>query len=535
MPPTGFLRHASLLLLASSVTLGACNALTGVEDLVLDDGPGSGGSDGGGGAGPGPGGTGAAGGLPTTTSTGMTTTPPDPGDPLIDASGVGITQIALYQGVKATLMENGAAKANSVPIVAGRDALMRLFLSVDGNYNGQAVTARLIINGLQNPIEVIGNVTGGPKDNALNTTLNFNIPGAAIAPGLSFRVELLQLTSASPNPNPAAHYPAEGFASTNAQSIGSSIKIVLVPIKYGADGSNRLPSTTAAMVKGYKDSFYAMYPAPSIDLTVRAPVQWNNAVNPNGSGWDTLLGYIGEVRANDNAAFETYYYGIFNPSDGAGQYCGGGCVAGLGNVGGPGDPYARAAIGLGFSENGGDLAFGTAVHEIGHTHGRFHSPCGGASGTDPNSPYDNAIIGTWGYNLLTKQLYSPNGFTDVMGYCDPVWVSDFTYKGFFNRAKAVNNASIVVPPELLNRTYDRARVDAEGNLHWLPAIPLEIPPQSNPVDVTVETGDGTHAVAGHYYEYDHLPGGVVLWPQHGGAPSSAVTFNWQGNAKSLWK
>src|SRR4029079_14363205 len=93
------------------------------------------------------------------------------------------------------------------------------------------------------------------------------------------------------------------------------------------------------------------------------------------------------------------------------------------------------------------IAWETSVHEIGHTHGRDHSPCGGAAGADPSYPYQGAIIGKWGYNLLTQQLYNPNNVTDVMGYCQPIWVSDFTFKGFFDRIKAVNNANIVFPPE----------------------------------------------------------------------------------------
>lgn len=529
MPAPGFLRTASLALLASGVSLAACNSFTGVEDLFVDQGKGGGGSDGGGGSGPGPTGTG---GQMTTTSSGTTTTPPDPTDPLVEASGVGIEQIALYQGVKAVLMQNGADGGNKVPLVAGRDALMRLFLTVDGNYNGQPVTARLTINGVADPIVVVANAKGGGKDNSLATTLNIDIPGAAIPAGFNYKVELLQPTSAFKGANPAARYPESGFASTNAQSVGQTLKIVLVPVIYGADGSDRLPDTSPAMVQGYKDLFYGMYPVPAVDITVRAAVQYNSAVNANGNGWDGLLGYIGQVRADDNAPFDAYYYGIFSPSNSVGQYCGGGCVAGLGNIGGPGDPYSRAAIGLGFSDDGGAIAWETAVHEIGHTHGRYHSPCGGAAGTDPAYPYDNAIIGVWGYNLLSKQLYNTTGYTDVMGYCQPIWVSDFTYKGFFNRIKAVNNASIAVPPEQMNLTYDRARIDADGNAHWMPAIHLAIPPQSNPVDMEVESATGTVSVTGHYYEYDHLPGGVVLWPQAGG-PSSAVSFQWKGVAKSL--
>src|SRR5262249_51930818 len=158
---------------------------------------------------------------------------------------------------------------------------------------------------------------------------------------------------------------------------------------------------------------------------------YNQQVANNGAGWDTLLSYLGQIRQQDNAPFDVYYYGAFAPAASAIQYCGGGGGAGLGNIAGAGDAFSRAASGRGFGDGGGQasgIAWETAVHEIGHTHGRYHSPCGGAAQPDPNYPYPNAIIGDWGYNLLTKQLYDPNQYTDVMGYCQPVWISDFTFK-----------------------------------------------------------------------------------------------------------
>ncbi len=529
----GFLHRASFVVLTSSVVLGACNAITGVENLVIE-GSDEGGADGSGATGAGASGAGGtpttgvgAGGVITTTST--TTPPPQ----LVDAPGIAITQIALYQGVKAVLMQNGAPAQNEVPIVAGRDALMRLWLSMDGNYDGQVVTARLTIEGGAPPIEIVVQPPNSPSDGALNSTLNFDIPGANLPAGASFRVDLLQIDTGI-GPNPGARYPADGFAQTGAKNVGQTLKIVLVPIRYGADGSNRLPDTQEAMLNGYRDLFYSMYPVPSIELTVRNAVTYNGGISPNGGGWDNLLGTIGQLRATDNVPSDVYYYGIFKPTSSLNNFCGGGCVAGLGNVGGPGDSYARAAIGLGYDDDGGATAWETAVHEIGHTHGRYHSPCGGAQGTEPNYPYSGGKTGVWGYNLLTKKLYSPQNFTDVMGYCQPIWVSDFTYKAFFNRIKSVNGAKIIVPPELKNRTYDRVKIDANGDIYWMPSFKMEMPPQAEPIELTVTSPTGTHVVIGQRYEYDHLPGGVILWPQTGG-PSSLVVTEIDGIARTLAK
>lgn len=526
-------RAAPYLLLAACLPVAACNALTGADDLVLfAESGGEGGAPAGSGTGASgpasssgdPTGGAAQGGSSTTstTTTGVTET-------YEDVAGVNISEIALYQGVKRPLMAGGQPANTTVPVVVGREGLFRVYVTTDGNYDGQPVLARLFLNGNETPIEQTVTVNGNPQDSQVGSTLNFELTGADIPVGFSYRIELSRKTTQAPVMNPGAKFPSAGFADTGAQDNGGTLRITLVPIQYGADGSNRLPDLSTGQINAYHDLFYGMYPAASVEITVRDPVAWDQTVAANGSGWENLLGYIGQLRANDQAPFDAYYYGIFAPASSVNNYCGGGCVAGLGNIGGANDAYSRAAIGLGFS---GEIATETAVHEIGHTHGRYHAPCGGAAGTDPNFPYNGAEIGAWGYHVLTGQLYNPGNTVDLMSYCSPIWVSDYTFTAFWKRIKAVNGASMFVPEELKNRTYDRAWIDGEGVMHWLSPVKLEMPPSADPVDVTVESAAGISKVTGQFYPYDHLPGGVILWPQAGG-PTAKVTVSVLGQTGSL--
>ena len=521
---------AIALLLAGATPLAGCNAITGVDDLVVGDRSGAGGATGAGGttvAGPSVtsgGGTSAV----TTTSDAASSSTGDPPPTLVAAQGVAISQIAIYQAVKRVLMLNGAAPASKVPIVGNRPALVRVFAKADSTYDGSPVTARLDLgNGA--PIEVQVTVKGTPSDGSIGSTINFDVPAALIVPGMTYRVDLLQPPAHSMGNNPGASYPATGSSPIPAQSTGKSLKIKLIPVTYGADGSNRKPDTSAGQLQAYKDEFFKMYPVADVEILIHPAFAWNNSVDPNGNGWGELLGAIGDLRQSDNAPSDVYYFGIFSPSSDVNQYCGGGCVAGLGNIGGPSDSYARAAIGLGFS---GDIATETAVHEIGHTHGRQHSPCGGAQGTDPAYPYAGASIGVWGYDLTTKQLLSPNNTTDVMGYCQPVWVSDFTYKALFDRMKFVNNANIVYAPELLERTYQRARIDGDGNLTWMKDVLIHTPPSAEPQSLTVQSDLGDSPVEAQFYPYDHLPGGVLVWPQPVAA-TKAITLTRGGKVTTL--
>ena len=84
------LRSSVLLLVISGLGLGACNEITGVDGLDITDPEGEG---------------------PWA---------------LVDAGGVTVTQVSLYQRVKDVLMDQGQPVASNVPIVAGRDALMRV-------------------------------------------------------------------------------------------------------------------------------------------------------------------------------------------------------------------------------------------------------------------------------------------------------------------------------------------------------------------------------------------------------------------------
>jgi len=65
-------------------------------------------------------------------------------------------------------------------------------------------------------------------------------------------------------------------------------------------------------------------------------------------------------------------------------------------------------------------------------------------------------------------------------------------------------------PELVHRSYPRATL-AHGNVTWLDAMPLHVPPTGEQVEVTLIEDDGSRrVVTGHYYPFDHLAGGTLL-------------------------
>jgi hypothetical protein len=255
-----------------------------------------------------------------------------------------------------------------------------------------------------------------------------------------------------------------------------------------------------------------LYPTTGVVVSVGPSLSWDSYVNNDGSGWDTLLNAISQERTSSGAQFDEFYYGVFEPASSVGAYCGGGCVAGLGFIGEPNGEYSRAAIGLGFS---GDVASWTAVHEVGHNHGRPHSPCGGVSGADGNYPYPGGAIGVQGMDILTKELV-PASYKDFMGYCDPTWISDYVYEDILDFVTATGSQASYIPPEAQNLSYERISVGPSGSNTWLEPLTMARPPMGGATPITVTDEDGTErTVDGHFYAYDHLEGGVLFVARSG--------------------
>jgi hypothetical protein len=115
------------------------------------------------------------------------------------------------------------------------------------------------------------------------------------------------------------------------------------------------------------------------------------------------------------------------------------------------------------------------AHEIGHTFGRLHAPCGDPAGVDLDYPYAGASIGNYGIDVYSNVLISPvspDYAKDLMSYCGPPWVSDYTYMGLYNDQRA--NGQVVTrmapaQPVLLVR----ARFAGAQAAELLPVYSLE--------------------------------------------------------------
>lgn len=444
------------------------------------------------------------------------------------ARDVSVRDVALLQAHEISIVVDGAPLAPSIPIVAGRDAVVRIGVEVSEGFTSRTLRGEVSITppdgGEPEVFEVLSTVSGSSSHDALDSTLNVPVPGASIVPGAKYSVAVYESelyteaeAGALPGVVVAPRLPgAETLDLEGVVDAGPPMKVVIVPIRYEADGSGRVPDTSEAALEIYRLRMQGMYPTSRVELTLGEEWPWDGPdVQPFGAGWGELLDSFANDHHGAGSDSTAYYYGLFEPASSAGSYCSQGCVAGLSySSDSPGFDVARSSIGLAFA----GLSVDTMVHEIGHAQGQSHAPCGlFDNSADPAYPYDDASIGVWGYDPDTKLLRDPASVKDVMSYCENVWVSDYVYGNWLERAiDLAALASVVGAAPSEHWTFS---VRADGTLGYAGSQLRAAPAGGAPRKVLVRDAEGASLgeVVGRFAPYDHLPGGVLVVPVVEGA------------------
>ena len=446
----------------------------------------------------------------------------DPSDPKAPqaplATGLDVKDIAVYQGVKVLVVKDGKwVSSRNAPVVAGRTALVRVFVTPEESWSGKSVTAelRLESGSTKHPLlKDTKTISEASTDADIDSTFNFDVEPELLTKDVTFSVALTVAGSeARATEASTARFPADGTQKGLAAEVGGALKIVLVPIQYDYDGSGRKPDVSTKQVELYKNTFMALYPASEVQITVRAPYSWKSPLAGNGTGFGNLLESMTELRQEERPASDVYYYGLLAPTSSFSSFCSGGCVTGLSSVvTNPKTSYLRASVGVGYP---GQSSANTMAHEVGHAHGREHAPCGGANGVDPDFPYSGAQLGVWGYNILTGAFISPTKGRDMMGYCPNEWVSDYTFAGLFDRISAISIPTTTKAGSLGGdssrgqETVVRiATVAADGAVSLDGTHDIRVPSDELDDGVAVDGVQGAR-----FFKFDHLPGGFLVLPK----------------------
>ena len=306
--------------------------------------------------------------------------------------------------------------AGTVPLVAGRDGYIRVFGRANQNndvttqvrvrfYVGETlVNTMMLSKGSSVPIV--------PDQASLGSSWNGIVLGQFIQPGLRIIADIdpsNAVVEASEDDNA---FPASGTPAALDVREVAPLSVTFVPVQQRYD-----KALVGNVTEANKDQFLAdarrMLPLRDIDVQIHEQYTTADSIqltsNDGNQQWLRVLSEMNALRIAESS--QRHYYGIVKVSYNSG-------VAGYGFV--PG----RAAVGWDHLPS----ARGVTAHELTHNFGRFHAPCGGVGGPDPNYPYAGGTIGVFGYDLTNNALKLPASF-DLMGYCSNPWISDYTYVG----------------------------------------------------------------------------------------------------------
>ncbi|MFH1464370.1 MAG: M66 family metalloprotease [Pseudomonadota bacterium] len=415
-------------------------------------------------------------------------------DQRTEATGIDIVGVYLYQAVEIPLMESlVSSPVPTTPVVAGRDTLFRVAVVPHEDFQARDLTGRLYFyrdGKAFAAYQTDVTVSGASSMSELDSTFNLRVAGSVLQPGVSWAAEIVEQKHENGG-GEAAGYAAwpEGSDEPIEVTEGAElVRVLLVPVQYNADGSGRVPDTSGDMVEFYRQYFWAHYPTAEVEMIVGDQLAWSGSVGAmDTGGWSNLLSAVAESRAQQGADDDMYLYGVFNPSDEFGSFCGGGCIAGLSTVAHSAtDAWSRASIGLGY---GGETTSSTMVHEIGHAHGLWHAPCGNPDSVDPSFPYDDGSLGVRGYDLRAEALRESSAYYDMMSYCSPTFISDYHFDKLHTRVKAVSDTYFSGGPGL---PYWALWAMPDGSLRWGRDRSLRQPPGG--VTRTVELLDAEGGV-----------------------------------------
>ena len=312
--------------------------------------------------------------------------------------------------------------AGAVPLVQGRDGYLRVFVTAN-QFNGAAPAVRVQFysSGVlvqTSTINAPGVTTPlSPDEGTLSSSWNLPVPKALIQPNLSILVDVDPTNAIAESNEGDNNFPASATPLAMDVRTTSTFNVRFVPIFQSVNG--RLGNVTAGNKDQYLTETMKMHPLAAYNADVRVQFTTGqpavDAANSNNA-WTLIVGELNAARTADGST--RYYFGVINPTYTSG-------VAGVGYVGG------QSALGWDKLPS----ASGVAAHEWGHNWGRNHAPCGGPSGIDPFYPHADGSTGVYGLDVATATLEPPTN-SDLMGYCTPEWISDYTYVGVLNYRSA---------------------------------------------------------------------------------------------------
>ena len=280
---------------------------------------------------------------------------------------------------KAYLTQAVQSREFPVPLVAGEDALLRMFVTAPraGGHKMPPVRARFYVDGRETHVlDIPGKSTPVPTgvdEGSLSASANAEVPGEIVQPGLEMVIEVDPEGILDPGLGVTKRIPEEGRLAVDVQTM-PLFDLTLIPFLWSQDPDSSIVDLVEAMAEdaeGHEMLWQTRTLLPIGELEVTAH---ERVLSTSNNAFD-LRANAGAIRAMEGGT--GYYMGLMSrPVTGA---SGVGFIAGWVSFS---IPYVA-----------------TIAHELGHNLSLRHAPCGGAGGPDPSYPQTDGSIGAWGYDL----------------------------------------------------------------------------------------------------------------------------------------
>ena len=357
-----------------------------------------------------------------------------------------------------------------VPLVAGEDALLRVFVTTDSATDVRFPPMRATF--FDGDREVFVAEFTGPAvpipteidEGDLESSANVMIPGSVLVPNLQMVVDVDPEGTLDSTLNVQKRIPETGRLALGVRPV-STFELMVVPFLRETNPDSTVIDTVNALSPD--DELFRMtrtlLPIEDMEIKVHEPV-WTSSEYAS-----QMLEELRLLRLAEGGT--EYYLGTVLPRVGGG--------------------VAFPGWGVAFA----DLTDFVVAHELGHTLSLAHAPCGGPLGVDPLYPYDDGSIGAWGYDARSNDLVSPDT-PELMGYCGSDWISDYHFaKAFGYRLLSESASATLGAAEKSLLVWGGEHPD--GTPYLEPAFVADAPP-------VLPERDGAHRLTGWDEDGDEL-------------------------------
>ena len=309
----------------------------------------------------------------------------------------------------AYLVQSVQTPQNTVRLIEGRDALLRVFVTGDQTaFFEHAVVATVHGGGRTHRVEMTragDRLAVEVNESDLANSFNAVIPGDVITPGATLVVEADPDGVIPRAVGSQDRFPATGEAPLQVVSV-PEMEVTVVPVLEADQPDRSIFEWTDNIGDDSPEVGLFKYSFPFHEFRASSRSEYITSLDltSRAERWGLVL-ELEALRLLDHAS--GYYYGAAASVNGF--------VRGLARLGG------WTSMGKAWDT---ELA-----HEVGHNLNLEHAPCGGALGTDPDFPHSGGSIGAWGYDFRDSTLVSPEYHRDIMGYCyEQGWLSDYFFE-----------------------------------------------------------------------------------------------------------